>query len=538
MLKKVLFLFLFISFGLLFAQAIDSVKVDGQYIQITYLRTCTNQDTLNFFWEEYLKDTQGSQDYNIDYEYNQSIKYCINKYLRKYGISRLMVNNKGIYEISMSVIEPYLKQYFKKDLPDNRKLFISTNAKLNQDYLKSMRINYKFSHLEFWTEDVVKAYFIFPFEQTNYDSLCNVFYLKKIGNNHYYFLTTRQTNKKNNKTSITTKTDSLNDKIEKSDHYVSIARNAVSYDIGDNWMIFEKYEPVISIISKRDLTLVDNMEIDQDVLPEDGFTFKCFMNNLACYESNKYYLDCNLTTREHSLRKKPFYITKMYANGENQTFCNFPLSITNDGKFWLVKNQAGLFLYNTISNEEIKIALHKDLDCDYWNISFTKDEEKVFFTEGGDHFTGYSWLYDIKTSQLNKMPDAFYLDYDPVNNEFYAIRSEPIIITHTDKGYYQNSPQEFNFVVYSKGLNETVIPIKGSADLVEYYDFFTNIDFICFVTSNDHEKFIYLFNKKSKKLNLVKQRIGYCYVMSLLPDGRLILSFENETVITKPEITQ
>ncbi len=528
--KMLALIFLFYAFTLI-AIGSDRIKLDDNYQEISFLSRCTNQDTLNFYWENYLKDClpcsftfESVQDI-IDFD--DINLYCITRYLRKYGISRLRLNKNNYYTIPDYLISPIRKTFFHSIEDSFSVSEDDVNICLGEDYLKK-EYNKAFSHLEFYTNNVIKVYFdIYSIDNKQKTGNNYIVYLQKAEDNKYYFVCSRilygyNRNYVENNTSIF----GLNENtIPLNCSYKSFYDPKTMFsDDHDHLYAFsinKKNTLNISTFKKKNFELVNEKVKNIYINDSYDIVFKGLKDGFLYYINGKYSLKYSLLQDTIEYSKLPYHQTTKEINNYLQTFSNFPLDFSLDKTKIVYQNIDGLFLYDLSGKNEIIIVKKSEEPLNLNNIQFVNNDKNIFFIKYNDQSIGNFYLYDINKNILEKFGDEIY-------------QSNHFLIDNKSLFVFEESYDQMILKIRSFDNSSQNISLNGR--LITEKKIFSNADFIAFITATDQGNCLNIYNRKTKVLNnaIITMNHDFPYnddlrIGGLLSDGRVIIFLKLST---------
>ncbi len=531
---KRLLLFVIIVFSsCLFANVSDSLLIDGRYRKINLIQKNLPQEITQSIWNTYLKD----MDFYFTFESSETARgdidhwYCTQKILKDYGISRFDFDERGDFQIQEYIYSHYGKRFFNLAEKEKSLKNIQSGVMIGQNYFYKEKPAYHLTHIEQYSQDIIKAYLHRYNENKKESHTIYAAYLKKRKDNTYYFMCVREIYnakkalaKKNNTVDLDLKNNCVELKNHGYDHrysnYFIKEHNNSLYFIGEyikdnkhlngilkydkETMKFQKHIPI-----PFDIDLYYNQRSthdDQNIhLTYEGY-------NLIC-QTDK---DTIITT------KRPHHVTYKTVNSAKQTFVNYFNDVSSDQTKAVYVDYQGVILLDIESKQELLIKKMDDNVAWLHSPEFIENDQKVIFFENGDEYTGPVYIYDIAANKL-KTTDF------PIESE-YSFTPQGVVSLFTD---YDKS--KIKLVRFDSTSID--IPVEGIVERYPIVKF--NENYFVFTAGNS----LYALNLKTQKVSpaLATNYLGQIEPIAVTRDNRIIfktndLDYNYRLFMTKPGV--
>lgn len=531
--KRLLFC-IFILFGsCLFANDSDSLLIDGRYQKITLKKKNLPQEMVQNIWNTYLKD----MDFFFIFE-SPEIKgenivqmYCSRKYLKDYGISRLDYDERGNYQIQEYVLSYYSKLYFNLDDKTQSLKNLNTHAWIGKNYLNDEMPAYHLTHIDQYSQDIVKAYLHRYNEKTKAHKIYAA-YLKKRKDSTYYFMCVREIYdaekalvKKSNPLTVDLKNNCIefydSDYIGKySDYYFVKEINNSLYFIGQYYKDQKRYKGIFKY-NKETLKLQKQVKFPFGINSFYGWR-SSYDNQNIHLTYNGYNLICQTDKDSLIIVQRPHHVTHKTVNSAKQTFVNYFNDVSTDNSKAVYVDYEGVILYDMANNQEIVIKKMDNNVAWLHSPQFIENDQKVIFFENGDEYTGPVYIYDIASNKL--------VTTDLPTESSYFMTSQGVVSTFTDydKSYIK---------IVSFNSSHTIIPVEDTIEQYPQVKF--NENYFAFIAGNS----LYALNLKTLKVSqaLATNHRGSIKPIAVTKDNRILfetrdLEYNCRLFMTKPGV--
>ncbi|HPM01029.1 MAG TPA: hypothetical protein PK816_02635 [Candidatus Cloacimonadota bacterium] len=538
---------LFIGFVLLlssclYAQLSDSLMIDGKYEKITQIKVENQKQIEKQILEEYINDLYEPEAFETpNLEQNKTLMnhYCIRKYLKQYGISRLNIQKNqycSFYQIQDFLLNPLRKRYFNLDSNIISEAFLNTGVIIGQNYFQPLDSPYKLSHFEFYNRGIIKVVMKeYRHDHPGQAVSVNSIYLRRKKDSSYYFACIRR-------------------KYLLKDNYVKI-ENRMKPDLKETCELLNPqqsdFDYVHKMLYEDSLYYYFNSSrlTEPGIIDDEQYLIKyrkedfekagvtSFPDISTRYNTPRFIVDekIKLQGKYYNLvynpendsvifTKSEYNIIKKQVNSSMQTFINYFEKMNKDKTLAIYSDLQGLILYDMKTQKETLIKAYEHFEF-FYNIKFVENEKKIVFCEAGDHFVGNVYVYDIMNKQL--------LQLEAKSEEDLNYVTDDKII----KLYHNWSDDKSYLMVSDFYINTSVIEL--AAKFGEYMSHgIANNDFYVFTLFSDENGCaIYTLNLKTKKISNVnialKGFASYVELLGMTQDNRLIFRANRDIYMTK-----